>query len=133
MERRALVVDDEAMIREIFRIYLEQWGFEVITASNHSTGVALAGTQHFDLAFSDHQLLDGPGLEVLEAARSRNPEAVLFCISEQWSEPDRKQAENFGCFAFYKPCDWNQLHKRLSTSIRSRKETQQPGNVQKQD
>ena len=119
MDCRALVVDDEAMIREIFRIYLEQWGFEVLTASSHSAGMAVASTQKFDLVFSDYQLLDGPGLEVLSAARDLNQQAVLFTLSEHWSEPERSKVKDFGCFAFYKPCDWDQLHERITSSLDS--------------
>ncbi|HPD54751.1 MAG TPA: hypothetical protein PLI08_12455 [Bacteroidia bacterium] len=48
-QRRILIVDDEAGLRELVRINLEHEGFAVLQAENGAQGVAIAHEQQPDL------------------------------------------------------------------------------------
>jgi len=61
---RILVVDDEAGMRDLLRILLEKEGYEVLTAGDGATGLALAMNRAPSLVISDIKMpgLDGVGL-----------------------------------------------------------------------
>ncbi|MDX2187992.1 MAG: response regulator [Opitutaceae bacterium] len=58
--KRALVVDDQALNREIVRLMLQRLGFNAETASSGEEAVRLARVQSYDIIFLD---LDMPGLD----------------------------------------------------------------------
>jgi CheY-like chemotaxis protein len=66
MKKKILVIDDEADIREIVRIYLEEEGCEVIEASNGQEGILKAQAERPDLIVLDIML---PGINGFEVAK----------------------------------------------------------------
>jgi CheY-like chemotaxis protein len=66
MKKKILVIDDEADIREIVRIYLEEEGCEVIEASNGQEGILKAQSERPDLIVLDIML---PGINGFEVAK----------------------------------------------------------------
>jgi len=65
-KKKILVIDDEADIREIVRIYLEEEGCEVIEASNGQEGILKAQSEKPDLIVLDIML---PGINGFEVAK----------------------------------------------------------------
>lgn len=61
--RRALVVDDQALNREIVRLMLQRAGFSADTAASGADALKMAGQQEYDIVFLD---LDMPGLDGFE-------------------------------------------------------------------
>ena len=53
MAKKALVVEDDANIAELLRLYLEKDGFEVSIASDGGTAVDLARVEALDLILLD--------------------------------------------------------------------------------
>jgi len=119
MTSRALIVDDETVVREVFRIQLEGWDFEVTACDTRSEAVKLAEVTDFDLVIADASLPDGDGLEILKAVRKRSPRAPVFLTSEDWSPEARATAEKLGGMALYKPCDWQRLQELVSRELDS--------------
>jgi two-component system OmpR family response regulator len=113
MSRRALIVDDESVVREVFRIHLERWDYEVSTAANAIEGANAAAQEPFDLVIADSQLPDGCGLDVVVAARRRVARAVAVITAEQWPDRERRRVERLGAITLYKPCDWELLRAAI--------------------
>ena len=66
MKKKVLVIDDEADIREIVRLYLTDEGCAVIEASNGQEGILKAQTEQPDLIILDIML---PGINGFEVAK----------------------------------------------------------------
>ena len=87
---RLLLVDDDADLREILCIVLEQGGFQVQIAANVNEALRLIGSDTFDVLVSDlHMPHEGDGLTVVSAMRHANPRAVTFIFS---AHPEMKKA-----------------------------------------
>ena len=67
---RVLLVEDYADSREMYVLYLETQGFEVLSAGDGRTGLALAGAQAIDVAVLDLGLPQLDGLELTRRLRS---------------------------------------------------------------
>ena len=66
MKKKILVIDDEADIREIVRLYLSEEGYEIIEASNGQEGILKAQRETPDLIVLDIML---PGINGFEVAK----------------------------------------------------------------
>lgn len=67
--RRILYIEDHEDTRELVTLLLAQKSYEVITGSTIASGVALAGTENFDLYLLDSWLPDGSGLDLCQRIR----------------------------------------------------------------
>jgi len=70
MKRRILVVDDNALIREHLRVFLEMDGFEVETAVDGRSALDALRGRLFHLTITDLRMPDMNGIELLSAARA---------------------------------------------------------------
>ncbi len=71
-----LVIDDDAMVRDILIDYLKLFGFtRIISARNATTAMPIIqdAKQKLDLIISDWEMPGGDGLSILQAVR-KNPE-----------------------------------------------------------
>lgn len=80
-EKRILVVDDEASIRDLCARVLSRAGFTVATAGNGTEGLKKLREETFDLVISDIRMPDISGLEVLEHAKRRYPSISVVLIT----------------------------------------------------
>jgi CheY-like chemotaxis protein/HPt (histidine-containing phosphotransfer) domain-containing protein len=64
--RRVLVVDDDALNRDIVTSFLRAAGHEVVCLDNGAAAVASAGSERFDVILMDVRM---PGMDGLEATR----------------------------------------------------------------
>ncbi len=67
--RQILLVDDEANLRRLLRLLLEEEGFEVAEAGSLAEAQALLDRKVPHLVVTDQKLGDGKGLDVLAAAQ----------------------------------------------------------------
>jgi DNA-binding response OmpR family regulator len=70
-----LLIDDEPIVLDVLKIALEKKAFGVSVATRVTDAVKLLETQRFGALLVDKNLPDGSGLDVIRAARSRQP----FC------------------------------------------------------
>ena len=70
---RILVIDDETSILDTLRILLKGEGFHVVTAASGREGLEKVGEETVDLVLTDIRMPGVDGLQILEAARDRNP------------------------------------------------------------
>jgi putative two-component system response regulator len=78
---RVLIVDDEPAIRHALARYLERAGNSVETAGTVPEALAAMGKEPFHAMVVDLRLPSGSGLDVLTAARERDPDARLILMS----------------------------------------------------
>jgi len=70
---RVLLVDDEAMIREVLGQQLADAGFEVVTAADGAEALALAAREPVDAVVTDLSMSGLDGLAVIRGLQARSP------------------------------------------------------------
>jgi DNA-binding response OmpR family regulator len=118
MATRALIVDDETVVREVLRVQFEGWGFEVTAVATASEGIQLAASGEYDLVLAELQLLDGSGLDVLSSARGSRKDVPVIITAENWTAEQRSSVEARGGSTVYKPCDWKRLQQLVLEKLR---------------
>src|SRR5215467_4687635 len=97
---RVLYIEDHEDTRELVTLVLNQKSYEVVSDSTIKNGVALAGSQHFDLYLLDSWLPDGSGLELCRMIREFDKATPIVFYSAAAYEIDRDQAINCGAQAY---------------------------------
>jgi len=78
--RTVLIVDDEAVVRESYSLYLESAGYAVRTASSGEEGLA-AADDGVDVILLDRRMPDRSGDEVLAEIRARNVDCQIALVT----------------------------------------------------
>ncbi|MFH2057376.1 MAG: response regulator [Pseudomonadota bacterium] len=78
---KILVIDDEESIRHSFADYLEDRGFEVLTAENGRIGLELIEREQPHIVLLDLRMPELDGLEVLKQGRGLAPDTPKIVIS----------------------------------------------------
>jgi two-component system OmpR family response regulator len=111
---RLLVVDDEASIAELMRIWFEPVGWDVVTASSGPEGVARAAEHAPDAVVLDVMLPGYGGLEVLRRIRLMHPRVTVVLSTARDSDEDRAAGIAAGADAYLvKPYSLVELESRL--------------------
>jgi len=79
--QRVLIVDDEEMIRLLYRKELSRSGYNVDTASSGLEAIKKVSQGDFDVVVLDIELPDMSGLEVLQKLRKIDPETPIIINS----------------------------------------------------
>ena len=117
---RVLYIEDHEDTRELVTLVLEQRSVEVVTGSTIATGIALAGSQNFDLYLLDSWLPDGSGLDLCRQIREFDKATPILFYSAAAYEIDRNQALNCGAQAYLiKPSHPSELCNLVTTLIES--------------
>ncbi|GGH78522.1 DNA-binding response OmpR family regulator [Pullulanibacillus pueri] len=80
---KVLVVDDDADIREVIRLYLENNGISVLLAGEGSTAIQVVAEQQPNLIILDVMLPGIDGFEVCQAIRKRSDVPILFLSAKE--------------------------------------------------
>lgn len=70
---RLLIVDDDQGMRENLAELFESLGYDVRTAANTPDALAVLGETEVDLLLTDYKMPGPTGVELIEAARKRQP------------------------------------------------------------
>jgi DNA-binding NtrC family response regulator len=115
---RVLVVDDEKNQREIYRLILEDAGFQVTTAQSAEQGLRFASEQDFDLVLTDYKMTGMDGLTLLGELIKRDPSIIVVMMTAHGSVESVKEALKGGAFDYLeKPIDREQLLKVVETAL----------------
>jgi DNA-binding response OmpR family regulator len=116
--RRVLVVDDEAMVLEVVGRYLERDGFEVETAADGHTALALAGEWAPDIIVLDLMLPGVDGLEVCRTLRKRSDVPIVM-VTARSEETERVVGLELGADDYVvKPFSPRELVARIKAILR---------------
>jgi two-component system chemotaxis response regulator CheY len=70
---RALVIDDDASVRQVLRFLLAAFGYESQPAAAGASGLAQFVKGGWDVVLTDLEMPEMSGWQVIEAIRQRDP------------------------------------------------------------
>lgn len=115
---KVLVVEDEAKIREIVKIYLERAGFVVFEAADGEKALALFGKEQPDLVILDLMLPIVTGEQVAAVIRATS-ETPIIMLTAKTSEEDRVRGLESGVDDYVtKPFSPKELVARVNAVLR---------------
>lgn len=120
-QSHALVVDDEADLRELVSLTLSRMNIRVTAAASLADARAALAGSDFDLCFTDMQLGDGSGLEVVKYVQKHCPATPVAVITAFGSMETAILALKEGAFDFVaKPVDLQRLRDLTQSALRLR-------------
>ena len=117
-EAHLLIVDDERSMRELLEYMLSKEGYNIDLAENGRKAVEAIQAKDYDLVLSDIKLGDLTGLDVLRAAKQKNPNIVVIMISAFASTETAVEAMNDGAYDYVpKPFDNDELKETIANAL----------------
>ncbi len=115
---KILVIEDEANIVQVIRLYLEQAGYTVHSASDGIAGLELHAREHPDLVILDLMLPALDGMEVCRRIRAWASTPILMLTARQ-GEDDRIAGLELGADDYLvKPFSPRELVSRVKAILR---------------
>ncbi|MBW1962814.1 MAG: sigma-54-dependent Fis family transcriptional regulator, partial [Deltaproteobacteria bacterium] len=116
-----LVVDDELSMREFLDMLFSREGYKVECAENGRKAIKMLDKTDFDLLLCDIRLGDITGLDVLRAAKQRNPLVIVIMISAYATTETAVEAMNEGAYDYVpKPFDKDELKQTVAKALKLR-------------
>ncbi len=113
-----MVVEDEPAMREVLRIRLGQWGFEVCTADSVEAAERLLKRADPSVVVCDVALPDGSGLDLLPALRGASQRRPVIMITAHGTIDTAVEALKRGAVDFLtKPLDHQKLRAVLEEAL----------------
>jgi two-component system response regulator PilR (NtrC family) len=127
--RTALIVDDEADIRELIEMTLLPLGVNCLMAENLGEARALLKRQPFDFCITDLRLPDGSGLDLVAHIQKQHSTLPVAVITAHGNVETAVEALKLGAFDFVsKPFELAALRNMVATALRlSRGGESRPG------
>jgi len=115
---KILVIEDEANITQVIRLYLEQAEYTVLSASDGIAGLELHAREHPDLVILDLMLPALDGMEVCRRIRAWASTPILMLTARQ-GEEDRISGLEMGADDYLvKPFSPRELVSRVKAILR---------------
>lgn len=97
---KVLLLDDDALSRELHEGLLREQGLEVVVAAAGAEAIALAGRELVDVAVLDIVMPGLSGLEVLERLRRHDPTLPIIMLTAHVTSQHAIAALKLGAFDF---------------------------------
>jgi DNA-binding response OmpR family regulator len=116
---RILIIDDERSVHDVARAYLEDQGYEVLSAIGGRDGLALAQALHPSVVILDLMLPDLPGEEVCTELRRGSDNLAIVMLTAKSTEDDRIRGLDLGADDYLsKPFSPRELVARVRALLR---------------
>ncbi|MBI2942841.1 MAG: response regulator [Candidatus Wallbacteria bacterium] len=113
-----LLVEDEALLRQLTRDYLLERGYRVRDLENGEQAMRLLSGVRFDAVVADLKLPGASGLEILQHVRRIRPPSVVILMTAFGTVPLAVDAMRHGAFDFItKPFRVEELEARLREGL----------------
>jgi len=122
----ALVIDDEADLRELLSLTLVRLGLDVDSADSMAQARERLARKRYNLALTDMRLPDGVGLDLVrEVAQGQYREPIPIVVITAFGSPENAVAAlKAGAFDYLtKPVDLEQLRLVVRSALKSGHET----------
>lgn len=124
MTHKALIIDDEADIRELIAMSLDRIGLDTCTAANLAEARNLLETYTFDVCLTDMRLPDGNGVDFVKHVLAVQPNLPVAVITAHGNMNAAVEAMKNGAFDFVsKPVDIKLLRRLVTQAIKVHDET----------
>ncbi|MBN9662738.1 MAG: sigma-54-dependent Fis family transcriptional regulator [Acidobacteria bacterium] len=105
-----LVVDDDASLRRIMKLQLEEAGYEVTLAANGEEALGVMERRNPKLVITDLRMAGTSGLELLRHIRNEHSETTVIMITAYGSVETAVEAMKAGAYDYVtKPIDYDAL------------------------
>ncbi len=119
---RIHVIDDEPIIQDVLQQLLTSEGFDVELSSDGPEGLAKQASQAFDLIILDLLMPGMNGLDVLQAIRKLDPQALVVIITANASVESAIEAMKRGAFDYVqKPFKHEELLLTIGRALEHRR------------
>lgn len=116
----ALIIDDEADIRELLEITLNRMDINTETAENIHQAKCLLKDNEFNLCITDMRLPDGDGLELLQSLQLSQPKLPVIVLTAHGNADTAVRAMKQGAFDFLsKPVDLKGLRLLVTNALKT--------------
>ena len=118
------LIEDEAILRETFRIIMDAEGFEVLTASSGQEGLELVKHNKPDFILLDILMPDLNGLDFLRAYKAKeHPETKVIVFSNLSDPEEIKTSKELGAWQYLVKADFTprELADRLKKELAAAK------------
>jgi len=121
--KKILIIDDDKVLLETLKVYLETESFKVITAADGEKGFQLASQETIDLIILDFLLPSLNGLEVCKRLRAKKIKTpIIMLTGEKKEEIDKVLGLEFGADDYIiKPFGTKELLARIRAVLRRSK------------
>jgi two-component system, NtrC family, response regulator PilR len=118
MQGKALIVDDEADIRELIQITLEKMGVSAVTVGNVADAKQVLQKERIAMCLTDMRMPGGDGMELLTYAQQYYPNIPIAVITAYGNMELAIQALKAGAFDFVsKPVNLSVLRRLVDASL----------------
>ena len=115
---KVLIIDDEQPTLFMFKLFLDAYGYEVVTAENSAEGIELFKKEQPSIIFTDIKMPGMDGLDALKKLKSINPMVQVIVMTGHGDEGLMKQAMELKATDFLnKPIDRNALEQALKKAV----------------
>jgi DNA-binding NtrC family response regulator len=115
---KILVVDDEALIRDVLSRRLTQWGHEVVTAPGAEAALAEMEKRPAEIVFSDVIMPLHDGLWLAQKLRERWPDTIIVAVSGALEVQTVVKMRQYGAIDYVtKPIGREMLHQALQRAL----------------
>ncbi len=115
--RKILIIEDDKLIAELERDYLEVSGFKTEIAFNGEDGLNFALNREFDLILLDLMLPSKDGFQLCKEIRS-NKEIPILMVTAKKDSVDKIKGFNLGADDYIvKPFDPSELVARVNAHL----------------
>ena len=122
---KALIIDDEQPTLFMFNLFLDAYGYKVITAENAAAGIELFKKERPSIVFTDIKMPGMDGLDALRRLKSIDPAVQVIVMTGHGDQDLMKQAMELKATAFLnKPIARSALEKVLEKAMESLLQTE---------
>ena len=118
MAQKIFLIEDDAMLREMYETKLKAEGYELKTAEDGGEGLRIAQTEQFDLILLDIMLPLLDGFSILEELKAK-PETAktpVVMLTNLGTDEDRAKGEKLGAVDYLVKA--NMTPEQLVTAIK---------------
>ncbi|MGQ0618906.1 MAG: sigma-54-dependent transcriptional regulator [Panacagrimonas sp.] len=116
---QALIVDDEADIRELLEITLSRMGIRCCAAATVGEAKSWLAERTFDFCITDMRLPDGSGIDLVRFVQQHHSHLPIAVITAYGNAQAAVESLKAGAFDFVsKPVDLGVLRKLVETGLR---------------
>lgn len=118
MEKRILIIEDEASIQNILRIFLEDAGYQVTLADDGMDGIAAFHKNTFDLVLLDIMMPRLDGYSVCEMIRNESSTPIILLTALDDEDSQMKGFDLLADDYITKPFSMPLVLKRIEAVLR---------------
>ncbi|QMU61189.1 MAG: response regulator [Gammaproteobacteria bacterium] len=98
--KNVLIVEDDMDLVELLKIYLDEFGYSTITATDGKDALHRCENEAIDLVLLDMQLPKLSGVDVVTKLREKNFNTPIIAMTASLNNDDKTQAMRAGCNEF---------------------------------